>query len=78
MRSCYYSWDNFYQIFENYYEKVGRIVPMILSVGNHDVGYDALATYRIDTSNERIPFFFLFNPQHLSDYKKQYIHEGNS
>lgn len=51
---------------------------MILSVGNHDVGYDALATYRIDTSNDGIPYFFLFNPQHVSDYQKLYSSEEAS
>jgi metallophosphoesterase superfamily enzyme len=48
MRTCYYSWDNFYNIFEDLNKKLNRIVPIILTVGNHDVGFDAFATVEID------------------------------
>lgn len=40
-------------------------MPLVLGVGNHDVGYNALADVRIDFSDvSSIPYFFLFNPQH--------------
>jgi hypothetical protein len=46
MRTCYYSWDNFYKIFDNLnnHPKINRLIPLIMSIGNHDVGFDALAT----------------------------------
>lgn len=38
-----------------------------MSVGNHDVGYNALATVQLDYSqNEYIPFYIVYNPQHLT------------
>lgn len=38
-----------------------------MSVGNHDVGFNALATVQLDySSNEIIPYFFVYNPQHLT------------
>ena len=41
------------------------MVPIVLTVGNHDVGYNALAGIKIDFSNEEeLPYYFLFNPQH--------------
>ena len=42
MRSCYDSWDNFYNMFEPIYEELGYLVPLVMSIGNHDVGFDAL------------------------------------
>lgn len=68
MKNCFYSWDNFYQIFEEELNgKLNRLVPMIMTVGNHDVGFDALATVDIDMSDlDSIPNFFIFNPQHLT------------
>jgi predicted MPP superfamily phosphohydrolase len=51
MRSCYYSWDTVYYMFEPIYEKLDRLVPLIFSVGNHDVGFDALSTLDIQRTN---------------------------
>ena len=70
MRSCFYSWDNFYWIFEDLNREVGRMIPLILSIGNHDVGYDALASVKTDMAIDKVPYFFLFNPQHLSGNNK--------
>jgi len=50
MRSCYYSWDNFYSMFEPVYEKLNRLVPLVMSIGNHDVGFDALTAPTIGTT----------------------------
>lgn len=47
MRSCYYSWDNFYRMFEPVYEKLNRLVPIVMSIGNHDVGFDAFSAANI-------------------------------
>ena len=70
MRSCFYSWDNFYAIFEELNQEVGRLIPLILTIGNHDVGYDALAEVTLDKNNDKIPYFFLFNPQHTVSNNK--------
>ena len=38
-----------------------------MSVGNHDVGFDSLATVKYDFDDlDDIPNFFLLNPQHLT------------
>ncbi len=47
VRSCYYSWDTIYLMFEPVYEKLNRLIPIIMTVGNHDVGYDALTDNKI-------------------------------
>jgi hypothetical protein len=66
MRSCYTTWDEFYSMFESINEKRNRIIPLVMSVGNHDVGFDAMTQNDISTTPEELPLFFYFNPQHLS------------
>lgn len=51
MRSCYSNWDELYSMFEKIYEKIGRLVPLVMSVGNHDVGFDALTDNAISTAD---------------------------
>jgi hypothetical protein len=65
MRSCYNSWDIFYAMFRPVYQKLGRLVPIVMSVGNHDVGFDAIHASNVTFTNEDLPLFFLYNPQHL-------------
>lgn len=49
MKTCFYSWDNLYDIFsDELNEKLNRLVPLIMSVGNHDVGFNALADVDFD------------------------------
>jgi predicted MPP superfamily phosphohydrolase len=50
LRSCYYSWDNFYSMFEPVYDSLGRLVPLVMSIGNHDVGFDALDPVTIENT----------------------------
>lgn len=41
------------------------MVPMVLTVGNHDVGFNALAGIKLDFSEvDDLPYYFTFNPQH--------------
>ena len=60
MRSCYYSFDLFLRMFESVNQKIGRVVPMIFSVGNHDVGFNAFQNTKIDISQN---LFFTYFPQ---------------
>lgn len=66
LRTCYYNWDIFYSMFEPVYEDLGRLVPLVMSIGNHDVGFDALDDVKISSTNEYLPLFLAYNPQHLS------------
>ena len=51
LRTCYYNWDIFYGFFEPVYDKLGRLVPIVMSIGNHDVGYDALVPSSVEMTN---------------------------
>ena len=65
IRACSYSWDNFFWNFESLDLVINRTIPMILSIGNHDVGYDALATSTIRKDDiDSTPFYFIYLPQH--------------
>lgn len=48
MKNCYYNWDIFYKMFEPVYEKLGRLVPLVMSIGNHDAGFDSLYNISLD------------------------------
>lgn len=51
-------------MFDGLNKKLNRLVPVIFSIGNHDVGFDALATVKLNFNNpDDIPYYFLFNPQ---------------
>lgn len=68
-RSCYYSWDTVYRMFEPVYEELDRLIPIVMSIGNHDVGFDALTDNKMAQTSEDYPLFFVYNPQHLAHNK---------
>jgi hypothetical protein len=43
----------------------------VFNVGNHDVGFDALTDNKITATNEEIPLFFVYNPQHLAHNQQE-------
>lgn len=63
MRTCYYSWDTFYDMFETVYKKINRVIPMILSIGNHEIGFDSFSEVPLDKQPDKTPLYFLYNPQ---------------
>lgn len=36
--SCTTCWDKFLELYENVCKSKGKLIPLILSIGNHDVG----------------------------------------
>lgn len=66
LRTCYYSWDIFYSMFRPVYTHLNRLVPIIMSIGNHDVGFDALNPISLPSAKEYLPLFFVYNPQHTT------------
>ena len=67
MNTCFNSWDDMYDLLDELNSRLNRLVPIVLSIGNHDVGYDALAGIKIDFMDYySLPYYFLFNPQHSS------------
>lgn len=57
IRHCYYIWDGFLKPLENIGHQIGRLVPMIFSVGNHDVGLNDYAR-RETVIDEDGPLYF--------------------
>lgn len=67
LRTCWYNWDNFYDILNGLNQKLKRLVPFVLTIGNHDVGFHSLAAVQVNMKDkEEIPLHFLYNPQHKS------------
>lgn len=44
MCTCYYAWDFYLDIITDFYNQVGRLVPLVFAVGNHDAGADDAIT----------------------------------
>ena len=62
LQACWYSWDLYLEGFEKYNALRNRTVPFIVSVGNHDVGFNAMSNATLN-QNE-LPLYFYFLPQH--------------
>jgi len=64
MATCWYNWDLFIKMFEDLSNSMKVLVPVIVGVGNHDVGYDPGNGFTLDPNN--YPTFLYLFPQHLS------------
>lgn len=49
---CFYSWDLMLSAFENAILPMGRLVAIVVAVGNHDVGLHSMAYSNITVSAE--------------------------
>lgn len=76
MTYCFYSWDNFYNLIDRV-NRINdtinsRIVPFILALGNHDVGFNGMAKVYTFPS-EAGPWWFAYNPQHFDSAENRGI-----
>lgn len=60
---CYYAYDSMLFTFERFFDKLGHIIPMILAVGNHDIGLNHYSGRKLTIGNETSRYFTYF-PQH--------------
>jgi hypothetical protein len=64
MPSCAYTWDYFLTMYGRITTTIGYLMPIVLTVGNHDVGLNELPGVNI-TVNNYGPAYFLYFPQHF-------------
>ena len=64
MESCYYTWDYVLWTFEKTTQQLGYLIPIIYSIGNHDIGLNPLSekTQKVTPWG---PAYFTYFPQHL-------------
>lgn len=63
---CYWTWDLFLDQIDLLNERVGRLVPVILAVGNHDYGLNPNPKRELKLrENHLTPVFLSYFPQHL-------------
>ena len=67
MKSCYYSMDLFIRMFDDVNAQVKRLVPLIFSVGNHDIGFNAFQDGVIDVTEN---MYYIFFPQETIQTKE--------
>lgn len=64
MCECYFAWDYFLKDLEMLNSELGRLVPVIYALGNHDAGIDEI-NYRGGVKiTEEGPFYMTYFPQH--------------
>lgn len=63
MPACAYTWDYYLRMYGQLTATLGYLMPMVLSVGNHDVGLNELPGINI-TINNYGPAYFIYFPQH--------------
>ena len=68
IRSCYYTWDGFLTPLENIGHKLGKLVPMIFSVGNHEVGLNDYSGVDVPIDEDG-PIYFSWFAQHTINKK---------
>ena len=65
MTYCYTPWDNFYSLIDRVNAN-GRLVPFILALGNHDIGWNSYARIPREKPTTAGPWYFAYNPQHFA------------
>ena len=61
--NCYYCWDYYLDQFDQLNQQVGRLIPLVLAVGNHDIGQNDFQFLNLDKNKN---YFFLLFPQHTT------------
>ena len=66
MNNCYESWDRFLDMVQTLWRgEEGDLVPIVLGIGNHDVGLNAFSKRKL-TPDASGPMFYSMFPQHFS------------
>lgn len=63
MPACAYTWDYFLRMYGRLTATLGYLMPIVGTVGNHDVGLNELPGINI-TINNYGPAYFIYFPQH--------------
>ena len=67
MTYCYFAWDNFYALLDKVNTANNRLVPFIMAIGNHDIGWNSYAKVSYKPPTTKGPWFFAYNPQHFAE-----------
>ncbi len=63
MPACAYTWDYFLGMYGRLTATLGYLMPIVCTVGNHDVGLNELPGINVTISNSG-PAYFIYFPQH--------------
>ena len=68
VQSCYYAFDQLlWYIENNIFIPMQNLVPMVISIGNHEVGLNSISGYNFEINQESPLFFFFFPQNSVSD-----------
>ncbi len=63
MPACSYTWDSFLGMYGKITATLGYMMPILVTIGNHDAGLNELPGVNI-TVDHRGPGFLIYFPQH--------------
>lgn len=63
LRTAYYVYDGFLDLFKPVYKQKGWLVPLVLGAGNHDIGKDSMSQAVVNP-DDYAPLWYLMFPQH--------------
>lgn len=69
MAACSYTWDSFLGMYGQITATLGYMMPLLVTVGNHDAGLNELPGINITVDN-RGPAFLIYFPQHYDRNNK--------
>lgn len=61
--ACSFTWDQFLGMYGRITATLGYMMPIVITVGNHDAGLNELSGINI-TVNNKGPAFLIYFPQH--------------
>jgi len=65
IRDCYYAYDKSISRFEASFDQLGYMVPIVLAIGNHDIGLNPQSSNEVPGGSTG-PLHTIYFPQHLS------------
>ncbi|KAM3132515.1 Serine/threonine-protein phosphatase cpped1 [Paramecium bursaria] len=71
MPTCYLCWDRFLNQYARINQKFNKIIPLILQVGNHDIGSEQNSQLLLDDRYfKKTPLYLVYFPQHTFQTNK--------
>lgn len=73
IKSCYYTWDGFLQPLELIGQRIGRLIPFIFSIGNHEVGLNDYSGRKMPIDEDGPLYFSWFAQNTILNQTKKTI-----
>jgi hypothetical protein len=60
---CYWTWDWLLRNYQDVCSRLGRLVPLVMTIGNHDIGLNGLPQRKVYLRDgQALPIYFSYFP----------------